>query len=149
MSRREPLVEVLDRVANVKRASPTRYRARCPAHQNEKSKNRSLVIFENENGSVGFHCHAGCDRDDILKVIGLQPSDLFPHDEWMARQRYKCMMENKPTHAQLRTVVENARGAATIVEVGARMLSVGEILDQMDLTTLAGASSDLQEMLNV
>ena len=59
------------------------------------------------------------------------------------------MMENKPTHAQLRTVVENARGAATIVEVGARMLSVGEILDQMDLTTLAGASSDLQEMLNV
>ena len=33
--------------------------------------------------------------------------------------------------------------------VGARMLSVGEILDQMDLTTLAGASSDLQEMLNV
>ena len=149
MSRREPLVEVLDRVANVKRASPTRYRAKCPAHQNEKSKNRSLVIFENENGSVGLHCHAGGHRDDILKVMGLQPSDLFPHDEWIARQRYRCMAENKPTHGQLRTLVERARGAATIVEVGARMLSVGEILDQMDLTTLAGASSDLQEMLNV
>jgi hypothetical protein len=140
MSRREPLVEVLDRLANVKRASPTRYRARCPAHQSEKSKNRSLVVFENENRSVGFHCHGGYQRDEILLLIGLQPSDLFPHDEWIDRQRYECMKENKPTHGQLRTLVERARGAATIVEVGARMLSVGEILDQMDLTTLAGVS---------
>ena len=145
MSRREPLREVLDRVANVKKASPTRYRARCPAHQDEKSKNRSLVIFENENGSVGFHCHAGCQCDEILFVVGLQPSDLFPNDEWMEKQR----KEGKPTGPQLRSVIERARGATTLVEVGARMLSRGETLDADDLILLAGASADLRGMLDV
>ena len=48
-----------------------------------------------------------------------------------------------------RRVIENARGAATIVEVGARMMSRGETLDADDLITLAGASEDLREMLDV
>jgi len=145
LSRLEPLVELLDRLENVKKASPTRYRAKCPVHQRKNSKNRTLAIFENENGSVGFHCHAGCQCDEILFAVDLQPSDLFPHDEWMEKQR----KEGKPTGPQLRSVIERARGATTLVEVGARMLSRGETLDADDLILLAGASADLRGMLDV
>ena len=42
-----------------------------------------------------------------------------------------------------------AEEPATIVEVGARMLSRGETLDADDLITLAGASEDLRGMLDV
>ena len=54
-----------------------------------------------------------------------------------------------PAGKSYRRVIEDARGAATIVEVGARMLSRGETLDADDLITLAGASEDLRGMLDV
>ena len=92
-----------------------------------------------------IHCFAGCAYDAVLDAIGLQPSDLFPKDEYIAGTKHL----KKPAGKTYRRVIEDARGAATIVEVGARMLSRGETLDADDLIVLAGASEDLRGMLDV
>ena len=92
-----------------------------------------------------IHCFADCAYDAVLNAIGLQPSDLYPKVEWIQETKYI----RKPSSKSYRRVIENARGAATIVEVGARMMSRGETLDADDLITLAGASEDLRRMLDV
>jgi len=141
----QPINNLLDRLEYVKQSKPDHWRAKCPIHQKEQSKSRSLSIVETESGSALIHCFAGCAYDTVLGAIGLQPSDLFPKDDYIERAK----SSQKPAGKSYRRVIEDARGAATIVEVGARMLSRGETLDADDLITLAGASADLRGMLDV
>jgi len=141
----QPINNLLDRLDYVKQSKPDHWRAKCPIHQSDKSKSRSLSIVETESGSTLIHCFAGCAYDAVLDAIGLQPSDLFPKDEYIAGTKHL----KKPAGKTYRRVIEDARGAATIVEVGARMLSRGETLDADDLIVLAGASEDLRGMLDV
>ena len=141
----QPITSLLDRLEYVKQSKPDHWRAKCPIHQSEKSKSRSLSIVETESGSALIHCFAGCAYDAVLDAIGLQPSDLFPKDEWIKQAKYA----QKPASKSYRCVIEGARGATTLVEVGARMLSRGETLDADDLVLLAGASADLRGMLDV
>ena len=141
----QPISNLLDRLEYVKQSKPDHWRAKCPVHQGEKSKSRSLSIVETESGSALIHCFAGCAYDSVLDAIGLQPSDLFPKDEYIAGTKYI----KKSAGKSYRRVIEDARGAATIVEVGARMLSRGETLDADDLVLLAGVSEDLRGMLDV
>jgi hypothetical protein len=70
---------------------------------------------------------------------------MYPKDESIERIRHARV----PAGQSYRRVIETARSAATIVEVGARMLSQGEALDRDDLIVLAGASEDLRGMLDV
>ena len=135
---------LLDRLEYVKQSKPDHWRAKCPIHQKEQSKSRSLSIVETESGSALIHCFAGCAYDAVLGVIGLQPRDLFPKDEYIESTKYI----KKPSGKSYRRVIEDARGAAIIVELGARMLSRGEPLDANELTVIAGASADLRRILN-
>jgi putative DNA primase/helicase len=48
--------------------------ARCPAHDDTV---QSLHISERADGSVGLHCHAGCDKFVLLSHLGLTLPDLF------------------------------------------------------------------------
>lgn len=48
--------------------------ARCPAHDD---KVQSLQVSERADGSVGLHCHAGCDKFLLLDALGLTFPDLF------------------------------------------------------------------------
>ena len=141
----QPIDQLLSRLELVRQVKPDHWRAKCPVHQRENSRNRTLSIVETESSSVLIHCFADCAYDAVLNAIGLQPSDLYPKDEWIQEAKYI----RKPSSKSYRRVIENARGAATIVEVGARMMSRGETLDADDLTTLAGASEDLRRMLDV
>jgi hypothetical protein len=69
---------VLSRLEGV-RGSGTIRSARCPvpAHNDHKP---SLRVFLNENGSVGFRCHAGCPRESILEAIGLTIEQTRPSE---------------------------------------------------------------------
>ena len=49
------------------------FMARCPAHDDGKA---SLSVSEGRDQPVVIHCHAGCDRDDILAKLGLDWADL-------------------------------------------------------------------------
>ena len=48
--------------------------ARCPAHDDRHS---SLSVAVTHEGKILIKCHAGCDREDILKVLGLNWKDMF------------------------------------------------------------------------
>ena len=51
------------------------YRTKCPNHLG--GSDDSLAIRELENGKVLLRCHAGCENEDIVRVLGLEMGDLF------------------------------------------------------------------------
>lgn len=70
--------EFLHRLEGVKRANDG-WVARCPSHPD---RSPSLQVSEREDGSIGIHCHAGCDTETkVLPAMGLEPKDLFPERE--------------------------------------------------------------------
>jgi hypothetical protein len=54
------------------------YRARCPAHDD---RTPSLTVGVSEDGRVLLHCHAGCDTDAVVKVLGITMVDLYPESQ--------------------------------------------------------------------
>ena len=140
-----PIDTFLNRLENVQHTKDGRWRARCPSHQDSKSKGRTLSIMAADNGGVVCNCFAGCSIDQIVGAINLELKDLYPRDDYI---KFVKGTQRHP-HKDLRIVLKQAKGAATIVEVGARTLSRGETLSEEDLIVLAGASNDLREMLNV
>jgi putative DNA primase/helicase len=51
-------------------------RARCPAHGGESSD--SLSVREGEGGQMLLHCFHGCEFEDIMEALDLDPGDLAP-----------------------------------------------------------------------
>ena len=66
------LETILDQFQGVRR-SGAGWTAQCPAH---KDRNPSLSINERE-GKILIYCHAGCATEDVLKVAGIDPRELF------------------------------------------------------------------------
>jgi 5S rRNA maturation endonuclease (ribonuclease M5) len=57
------------------------WRARCRVSTHGKRRgdiNRSVSIWEREDGSAGVHCHAGCAVEGVLAAVGLSAADLAP-----------------------------------------------------------------------
>ncbi len=72
------LDEVLGRLEGVRRSSPTKALALCPAHLDQK---QSLSIACGDDGRILIHCHAGCELDHVLAALRLTKNDLFPARE--------------------------------------------------------------------
>lgn len=68
--------ELLKRLHGVKRTSKG-WSARCPAHEDRRA---SLSVAEGADGRLLVHCHAGCDLERILEVLGIEVKDLFPDE---------------------------------------------------------------------
>lgn len=49
------------------------YIAQCPAHEDGKP---SLAVFDH-GSRLGLWCRAGCDRAEVVRVLGLSMADLF------------------------------------------------------------------------
>ena len=142
----QPIEKVLAVAESVTQSKPGQWRCKCPSHQAEVSKKKSLSVSETATGSVLIHCFAGCDVDAVVTAWGLSLSDLFPKDEHIQKSKY----DNKPKFLNgkdPRKIIEGVRFVATIVELGASKLLQGEILDDDDLYTLKGSAQDLREML--
>jgi len=67
--------ELLRLLKNVKQTGDRQWQASCPAHED---KNPSLSVAENSEGRILLYCHKGCPTEDILHVMGLCWTDLFP-----------------------------------------------------------------------
>ena len=77
-----PQVEVLlGRLEGVRRAGPSSWMARCPAHPD---RNPSLSIALRD-GRVLLHCFAGCPPEAVLGAVGLTWKDLREPDPWAWR----------------------------------------------------------------
>jgi hypothetical protein len=72
----KPLQQVLELLEGV-RPGTNGYTALCPAHDDTKP---SLSVSEADGGKVLLKCFAGCDTQDIVEVLGLDMTDLFPRD---------------------------------------------------------------------
>ncbi|MHB1952450.1 MAG: hypothetical protein ACYCOU_01780 [Sulfobacillus sp.] len=60
-----------------------RWMCRCPRPLHRHGdRNRSLSVWESEDGWVRLKCFAGCDRDDILAALGLKVRDLAVNSAW-------------------------------------------------------------------
>jgi len=49
--------------------------ARCPSHADQHP---SLSVTEGTDERVLFHCHAGCQTEDIVAALGLRMTDIMP-----------------------------------------------------------------------
>ena len=66
---------LLSRLEKVKKRGQGAWIACCPSH-NDRSP--SMTIRELDDGRVLMHCFAGCSVDEIIGVLGMSFSDLYP-----------------------------------------------------------------------
>ena len=91
-----------------------RWMCRCPVsrmHQHG-DRNRSLSVWESEDGWVCLKCFAGCTRDEILAAMGLKVRDLAlrafnSNPEWEQRRKDSDRLEK----------VEHLRGLAILAQI--------------------------------
>jgi len=78
-----------------------RYQCRCPTSLHAHGdRNRSLSVWESEDGWVRLKCFTGCSRDEILAAMGLQVRDLALNDfkrnpEWEQKKRDEDQLERQ------------------------------------------------------
>jgi hypothetical protein len=66
---------LISRLESVKRTGPSRWIARCPAHDD---RSPSLSVRELDDGRVLVHDFAGCAVEEILASVGLTFDALYP-----------------------------------------------------------------------
>lgn len=72
---------LLSRLDGVKPAGPDRWRSYCPVHQiapHRAGRGRSLTIALGDGGRTLINCKSCCSAHDIVTVVGLDLSALFP-----------------------------------------------------------------------
>lgn len=71
------LEEILERLKGVQKTGTNQWRAKCPAHDDDKP---SLSIKLDTN-RILLHCFAGCSPEAIVDALGLEMRDLFLEPE--------------------------------------------------------------------
>lgn len=67
------------------RIGENHWRARCPAHDDQKP---SLSFWVGRNGALVFGCWAGCQKSEILRLAGVRMEQMFSdYQEHHARTR--------------------------------------------------------------
>ena len=51
------------------------FMAQCPHHSPDRTP--SLHVSTGGDGRALLHCFAGCELDDVLYALAIEPSDLF------------------------------------------------------------------------
>lgn len=101
----------LVRTLNAKGRHP-KWRAKCPAH---RSRGFTLAIYADKDG-IGLHCHAGCEKDDVLAAMGLTWKDLKADREWLSPEAFKAMKQ-KDRDAEKAAVIAKMEIVALHTEV--------------------------------
>jgi hypothetical protein len=81
MSNENPLKHILSCLEGVEETSNGSYQALCPAHDDHDPSLSVSAVVENGTQKVLISCWAGCERDQILKKLGLEWKDLFSSNE--------------------------------------------------------------------
>jgi hypothetical protein len=101
----DALTEVLLPKLTGIRKSGGSWMVQCPAHEDAQA---SLHIARGTTHPVVLTCHAGCERDDILKAVGLTWDDLCaprgqqpPQGEWTPRGPASAIYDYTDEHGKL------------------------------------------------
>lgn len=129
---------LLSRLGGVKKTTKG-WVAKCPAHPD---RSPSLIISQRSNGSIGLHCFAGCQTQDVVTAVGLTLSDLFadsPHEPGYVPPRRVGMTAADA----LRMLAEEAG----VVALCTADLLEGKPLSEVDFARLADAASKIQRAM--
>jgi hypothetical protein len=113
----------LSRLEGVRRTGPSRWLARCPAHDDRTA---SLSIRELDDGRVLVHCFAGCHVENVLGAVDLGLDALFPP---------RCSDDRKAPERRAFPAADVLRAVdheALIAAVGAANLANGMPLSRVD-----------------
>lgn len=136
-----PINRLLDRLELVEQRGD-RWRAKCPAHQNEQSRSRSLSIAQGDDGRVLIHCFASCAPADVLGAVGLRLSNLFedPPAPRGADRRAELLSEREAHDIM---VIESQ-----IVAIAAQDIADGKTLSDADALRVARAAGRIVRVRN-
>ena len=137
-----PIDTLVSRLDNVKHGGNGQWRAKCPVHQDEKSKGRTLSVKETETGSVLINCFAGCTVDAVVRQLGLCLNDLFPPDKYVSYAKYS----SKPAGRSLKYLTTRALPNIYLLDIAINELRKGKGLSKDDLFDCAGAVLRLKEL---
>ena len=137
-----PIDTLVSRLDNAKHGGNGQWRAKCPVHQDEKSKGRTLSVKETETGSVLINCFAGCTVDAVVRQLGLCLNDLFPPDKYMSYTKYS----SKPAGKSLKYLTARALPNIYLLDIAINELRKGKGLSKDDLFDCAGAVLRLKEL---
>ena len=99
-----PIERILALLDGVKQTGKTQYSARCPAHGDNTA---SLSIGVKPDGTVGLHCHATCEPEDVCAALNLSVADLF---------QKKGKAATKPTAKARKTTKRTGKAPKPITE---------------------------------
>lgn len=137
-----PVDNLLSRLENSKSSGNGRWRAKCPVHQTESSKGRTLSVRETETGSVLIHCHAGCPADAVLTQLGLSFSDIMPPEKYTNYSKYL----SKPTGKSRVYVQDETCLNIYILDIAVGLMKKGTQLTDEELDYCSTAIQRLQEL---
>jgi len=85
---------LLERLEGVRLAGPSKWEARCPAHDDRKP---SLTVAQAED-RVLLHCHAGCPPEDIVAGADLPGGTAALFDSHFQRAAQSSLGELVATY---------------------------------------------------
>lgn len=128
---------LLSRCEGVRATGPSRWSARCPAHDDHRA---SLAVRELDDGRVLVHDFAGCSVQEVLAAVGLDFGALFPA---RAPEGHTVKGERRPFPAA--DVLRAVGFEALVVAMAAADLAAGKTLTDEDRARLRIAQERLQE----
>jgi hypothetical protein len=133
---------ILPHLHRVRRSGRAQWSACCPAHDDGSP---SLAIRETDDGRILMHCFGGCSVDDVLAVIGLEMSDLFPPRDTTPGAGHKPVRRQWSAADLLRMVHHEA----TIVLLSAIDLAEGRDITPEGRDRLLEATARLTDAVRV
>lgn len=130
-----PLADLLNTLEAVKKTGPSRYIAKCPAHNDKRP---SLTITEKDDGMVLIKCWTGCGAAEILQAVGLDYAALYPPRTDDHRGR---LIKRPWNPADLLQIMAYE---ALIVSIGASRQANGHAPSDADRQRILTASARLQ-----
>lgn len=118
--------------------------ARCPAHDDKRP---SLSVAEGREGRLLVHCFGGCQTADVLVAVGLELRDLYPgriNGTPLSLADRKAMTERSRL-ARWRAAWNSIAREVALVEVAARELAAGQVLDAAEVERIAEAAQRIAE----
>lgn len=112
-----PAEALLSRLEKVSKCG-TGWKARCPAHND---LNPSLSIWENNDGSAGVKCYAGCTRDAVLSAVSLTGKDLSLVASPPTNLNGRVVTAAKPSNAKKRSAQTYSTSELAAADISKRL----------------------------
>lgn len=132
---------ILNNLSGVKKTGPNRWLAKCSVHED---KTPSLAIRYLDNGRILLHCFGcGANGIEIIKSLGLNPSDLFPPKPQNA---YGYPKVRNPFNAA--DVLKALLHEATIINLAASDVLTGKPISEQDYARITIARDRIAAGVN-